>query len=59
MGFDSGYQMAQVYAPAAHDVIAFEPMTAPTNSVVSGDGLRHVAPRGVVLRDVQRLNVQT
>ncbi len=31
-----GYRFAQVYAPADDDVVAFEPMTAPTNSLVAG-----------------------
>ena len=39
-----GYEYAQVYAPADDDVIALEPMTAPINAVVSGDGLRFVEP---------------
>jgi aldose 1-epimerase len=34
--FESGYPFAQVYAPPEDDVIAFEPMTAPTNALVSG-----------------------
>lgn len=34
--FDSGYPYAQVYAPADDDVVALEPMTAPTNALVSG-----------------------
>ncbi len=38
-----GYPMAQVYAPIERDVVAFEPMTAPGNALVSGDGLRWVA----------------
>jgi aldose 1-epimerase len=42
--FGDGYPVAQVYAPADDDVICFEPMTAPTNALVSGDGLRTVAP---------------
>ena len=33
---DDGYPFAQVYAPADDDVIAFEPMTAPTNALVDG-----------------------
>ncbi len=40
----SGYPCAQVYAPAAADLICFEPMTAPTNALVSGRGLQLVAP---------------
>ena len=39
---DAGYPFAQVYAPAHDDVICFEPMTAPTNALVSGDGLTWV-----------------
>ena len=37
--FDEGYPYAQVYAPDDDDVIAFEPMTAPTNALVSGRNL--------------------
>lgn len=39
-----GYEFAQVYAPAGHDLIAYEPMTAPTNALASGDGLQIVRP---------------
>jgi aldose 1-epimerase len=39
---DAGYPFAQVYAPADDDVICFEPMTAPTNALVSGEGLTWV-----------------
>jgi aldose 1-epimerase len=31
-----GYPFAQVYAPTDDDVVAFEPMTAPTNALVAG-----------------------
>jgi galactose mutarotase-like enzyme len=31
-----GYRFAQIYAPEDDDVIAFEPMTAPTNALVTG-----------------------
>ena len=41
-----GYPYAQVYAPRDSDFICIEPMTAPTNALVSGDGLRHVVPGG-------------
>jgi len=40
----SGYGAAQIYAPPPRDVISFEPMTAPTNALVSGWGLPTVAP---------------
>jgi aldose 1-epimerase len=32
----AGYPFAQVYAPADDDVVAYEPMTAPTNALVAG-----------------------
>jgi galactose mutarotase-like enzyme len=39
-----GYSVAQVFAPPGQALVSFEPMTAPTNALVSGDGLRTVAP---------------
>ena len=44
VSFEEGYPWAQIYAPADQDFICFEPMTAPTNALVSKDGLRHVEP---------------
>ena len=44
VAFLAGYPYAQVYAPDDDDVIAFEPMTAPTNALVSGDGLKLLEP---------------
>jgi aldose 1-epimerase len=44
-----GYPFAQVYAPGGAEeepYICFEPMTAPVNALVSGDGLRSVPPGG-------------
>jgi galactose mutarotase-like enzyme len=38
-----GYPFAQIYAPADLDAVAFEPMTAPTNALVSGEDLRMLA----------------
>lgn len=35
--FDEGYPFAQVYAPEGHDFCCLEPMTAPTNALVTGD----------------------
>jgi aldose 1-epimerase len=35
-----GYPFAQIYAPDDLDAVAFEPMTAPTNALVSGEDLR-------------------
>lgn len=34
--FDQGYPAAQIYAPAADDVICFEPMAAPTDTLRRG-----------------------
>jgi aldose 1-epimerase len=31
-----GYPFAQVYAPQDNDVIAYEPMTAPANALITG-----------------------
>jgi aldose 1-epimerase len=42
--FERGFPAAQVYAPTDDPVICFEPMTAPTNALVSGDRLRFCAP---------------
>jgi aldose 1-epimerase len=42
--FLEGYSYAQVYAPVDQDFICFEPMTAATNALVSGEGLALVAP---------------
>ncbi len=44
VSFGEGYPYAQVYAPEDDDVIAYEPMTAPTNALVSGLDLKLVQP---------------
>jgi galactose mutarotase-like enzyme len=44
VSFERGYPFAQVYAPDDDDVIAFEPMTAPTNTLVSGQDLNLLEP---------------
>jgi galactose mutarotase-like enzyme len=44
VSFGEGYPFAQVYAPAEDSVVAFEPMTAPTNALVSGQGLKLIEP---------------
>lgn len=36
VGLEHGYPFTQVYAPADDEVVAFEPMTAPTNALVTG-----------------------
>jgi aldose 1-epimerase len=35
--FEHGYPYAQVYAPEGQELICFEPMTAPTNALMTGD----------------------
>jgi aldose 1-epimerase len=42
--FDEGFAWAQVYAPPGEDFICFEPMTAPTDALNSGEGLIVLAP---------------
>ena len=42
--FDEGFDWGQVYAPPGHDFICFEPMTAPTDALNSGEGLRVLEP---------------
>ena len=44
LAFEAGYPYAQVFAPPADALIAFEPMTAPTNALVTGDDLIVLAP---------------
>lgn len=41
---DAGYPFTQIYAPADTDAVAIEPMTAPTNTLLSGADLPTVAP---------------
>jgi galactose mutarotase-like enzyme len=40
----AGYPVTQVYAPEASEFICYEPMTAPVDALVSGDGLRWARP---------------
>ncbi|MDW5598726.1 aldose 1-epimerase [Conexibacter stalactiti] len=42
--FEQGFPAAQVFAPPSEQLICFEPMTAPTDALVSGRALRLVAP---------------
>ena len=44
VAFLEGYSFAQVYAPEGSDFICYEPMTAPTNAIASGDSLTRVRP---------------
>ena len=40
--FLENYEYTQVFAPRGKDFVALEPMTAPTNALISGQGLRVV-----------------
>jgi galactose mutarotase-like enzyme len=42
--FVAGYPAAQIFSPPGAQFVCFEPMTAPTNVLRSGDGLRRVQP---------------
>ena len=46
VAFGEAYPFAQVYAPAGEDLIAIEPMTAPTNALGSGWQLPTTEPGG-------------
>jgi galactose mutarotase-like enzyme len=54
--FLHGYRYAQVFAPKGQDCVALEPMTAPTNALASGRGLRLVAP-GQAFRAAFRIRI--
>lgn len=43
VALESGYPAGQVYSPPGAEFICFEPMTAPTDALRSGAGLRHAA----------------
>ena len=56
--FERGYPVGQIFAPAGSSFICFEPMTAQTNALCSGVGLRrafpgrdHVAVFSITVRD--------
>jgi galactose mutarotase-like enzyme len=38
--YEAGAPWAQLFAPPGQDLLAIEPMTAPTNALVSGEGLQ-------------------
>jgi aldose 1-epimerase len=44
--FLAGYRYAQVFAPKDKDYVAIEPMTAATNALASGRGLKVLEPGG-------------
>jgi galactose mutarotase-like enzyme len=55
--FGEGYPIAQVYAPPGEDYVCFEPMTAPTNALASGEGLRSL-PAGETFRATFTIRVR-
>jgi len=55
--FGEGYRYTQVFAPAEDDVIAFEPMTAPTNALVDGGPELPVLPPGESYRAAFSISV--
>ena len=55
--FDEGYGYAQVYAPPDQDLISYEPMTAPTNALASGDDALTLVEPGTSYRAVFSLTV--
>jgi aldose 1-epimerase len=56
--FLEGFSHVQVFAPKDKDFIAFEPMTAPTSALTSGQGLRLVEP-GAEFRASFRISVRS
>lgn len=52
-----GYPYTQLYAPADTEAVAIEPMTAPTNALVSGEGLSWVQP-GETFRAVFSVGIE-
>jgi galactose mutarotase-like enzyme len=57
VSFDAGYPYAQVYAPGDDDVIALEPMTAPTNALVTGGAELPLLAPGEVYRAMFSITV--
>lgn len=53
----SGYPVTQVYAPEASPFICYEPMTAPVDALISGDGLHWVKP-GEAFEAIFSISVQ-
>ena len=56
--FLEGFSYTQVFAPSGRDLMAIEPMTARTNALVSGEGLR-ILESGGQFRASYRITVET
>jgi aldose 1-epimerase len=46
VNFLEGFHVVQIFAPAGSDFVAFEPMTAPSDALRTGEGLALVPPGG-------------
>ena len=57
MTLGHGYRVAQVFAPPDQDLVALEPMTAPTDALRTGHGLRWAAA-GEAFTATFRLDVE-
>jgi aldose 1-epimerase len=55
--FLAGFPYAQIFAPTGKDFVAIEPMTAPTNALGSGRGLR-IVEAGAEFRTAFRIGVE-
>jgi aldose 1-epimerase len=55
----SGYPYTQVYAPADDDVVALEPMTAPTDALIAGGGELPLVAPGESFRAAYSITVST
>jgi aldose 1-epimerase len=53
----AGYRFAQVYAPKDQDYLAFEPMTAPTSALTTGNGLTLIEP-GAAFKAAFRIHTE-
>ena len=58
LAFLNGFPFAQVFAPAEDDVVAFEPMTAPTNALVDGGAALPVLAAGESFRAAFSITVE-
>ena len=58
LAFLRGFPFAQVFAPAEDDVVAFEPMTAPTNALVDGGAALPVLAAGESFRAAFSITVE-
>ncbi|MEZ5076931.1 MAG: aldose 1-epimerase [Solirubrobacterales bacterium] len=53
----SGYPFTQIYAPGDTDAVAIEPMTAPTNALLTGGSDLRILPPGEAFRAIFEISV--